>query len=93
MNYWKAATIGLAIVLLGLVYSWHVVMAQRIQKAHITTVGGQRISPTSHLPYIVSLDEVDLPPGQIKGFSCLQAIGKDYNGKDVAVPQCYILTQ
>jgi hypothetical protein len=38
--------------------------------------------------------DYDLPPGEVKGFSCLSVNVKDFNGATVPfVPVCYVLTQ
>ena len=89
MNYWKATTIGLVAVLLGLIYSGETVMAQKGHRAHIAVLGGRL---TAGKPADIS--DKDLPPGEVKGFSCITVNVRDFNGTIVTdVPLCYVLTQ
>ena len=94
MNYWKAATFGLLVGFGALGYVQHTADAQSHRKARITVVGTQGFK--DNLPFIMDLDglEVDIPAGtEVKGFSCLPAVGTDYNGKPKAAPQCYVISQ
>lgn len=94
MNYWKVATFGLLIGFGALGYVEHTASAQGHRRARITVVGTQTVK--DNLPYVLDLDglEVDIPAGtEVKGFSCLPAVGTDYNGKSKPAPQCYVISQ
>jgi bacteriorhodopsin len=94
MNHWKVSTFVLALLLLTVVYSGHITSAQAHRKAHITAVGLQGVSSTSHLPYLEDIDGKDVDvPGDVKGFSCIPAKGVKFNGEEKLVPQCYIVSQ
>lgn len=94
MNRWKSVIFVLGLVLVAVVYSGHVTKAQVHRKAHITAVGLQGASASSHLPYLQNIDGLDVDvPGEVRGFSCIPATGVEFNGKEKTVPQCYIVSQ